>query len=668
MIIIATISASLRMFDQMTRPLQQVTQALNLTISAMDSMNNSANRDIGITNSLNAARNSISRASAGLQELITSQDRTRNSQENLNNSFNRGANSTDSLAGKVKNLVGAYLGFQAVKKGIDLTIGGAARLEQQLITISGMLGNKDVGKAFFGELNKYANISVYGLKEFNTITRSFIQFTKNTDNLMKLNKTAEKLAFLDPTQGLEGAGFALKEALSGDFMSVRQRFGFGKADAEILKTSKSMDDFINKFNKLLASKGATDKAMEEFNKSAVAQMNNLKSNVETAFSQAAKMGLETIKPLLSKINEGFKNGSYQSFFNGINTGLSLITNGIVEMIDLVQYVGNVFNDNWSSIAPVVYGIAGALGVYFLALLAVNGAIAVSNIIESISNGIKAISAARTTMQTGATFSATVAQHGLNAALLACPLTWIIGLTVGFIVALAAAIAFSDKFRTGFAQAFQGVANACATAFGAVVQTIENVLNWIIDKINVLLRAVNRVTSKVSSLWGGSGTNFEIDKVNFGGFKDAGQNAIRDFGAAGAQKIQNFSANNIKNSIKNAMGLNNVSNNQSKMPDMNAWNKAQGSGTLGMDDPNKKLKKGNKHLKNIDDKIDISNEHLEMLKDLAEQESIQNFTTLSPTVQITTGDIKEEADINKIIDKIESYMENELVNSAEGVYA
>ncbi|WP_428830448.1 hypothetical protein [Clostridium tetani] len=664
----ATISASLRMFDQMTRPLQQVTQALNLTISAMDNMNNSANRDIRITNSLNTARGAIQRASVGLQELVNEQDRARNNQNRLNDSFNRGTSEANGLTSKLKNLVGAYLGFQAVKKGIDLTIGGAAKLEQQLITISGMLGNKDVGKAFFGELNKYANISVYGLKEFNTITRSFIQFTKNTDNLMKLNKTAEKLAFLDPTQGLEGAGFALKEALSGDFMSVRQRFGFGKADAEILKASKSMDDFINKFNKLLASKGATDKAMEEFNKSAVAQMNNLKSNVETAFSQSAKTGLETIKPLLSKINEGFKNGSYQSFFNGINTGLSLITNGIVEMIDIAQYVGNVFRDNWSSIGPVVYGIAGALGVYFLALLAVNGAIAVSNIIESISNGIKTISAARTTMQAGATFSATVAQHGLNAALLACPLTWIIGLTVGFIVALAAAIAFSDKFRTGFARAFQGVANACATAFGAVVQTIENVLNWIIDKINVLLRAVNRVTSKVSSLWGGNGTNFEIDKVNFGGFKDAGQNAIRDFGATGAQKIQNFSANNIKNSIKNAMGLNNVSNNQSKMPDMNAWNKAQGPGTLGMDDPNKKLKKGNKHLKNIDDKIDISNEHLEMLRDLAEQESIQNFVTLTPTVQVTTGDIKEEADINKIINKIESYMENELVNSAEGVYA
>jgi len=67
-------------------------------------------------------------------------------------------------------------------------------------------------------------------------------------------------------------------------------------------------------------------------------------------------------------------------------------------------------------------------------------------------------------------------------------------------------------------------------------------------------------------------------------------------------------------------------------------------------------------------MDVSNEHLEMMRDLAEQESVQNFVTLTPTVQVTTGDIKEEADINTIISRIETYMENELVNSAEGVYA
>ncbi len=309
----ATVSTALKMFDQMTRPLQQVTQALNLTISAMDQMNNAANKDIRITNSLNTARGAIQRASAGLQELVNEQDRAQNNQNRLNESFNRGSSEANGLTSKVKNLVGAYLEFQAAKKGLDLTIGGGARLEQQLITISGMLGNKDIGKAFFGGLNKYANESVYGLKEFNTITRSFIQFTKNTDKLMDLNKTAEKLAFLDPTQGLEGAGFALKEALGGDFMSLKSRFGFGKADAEILKASKSMDEFISKFDELLAKKGASDKALEEFNQSAVAQLNNLKSNIETAFAQASETALEIMKPLLSRINEGFKNGSFEGF-------------------------------------------------------------------------------------------------------------------------------------------------------------------------------------------------------------------------------------------------------------------------------------------------------------------------------------------------------------------
>ncbi|WP_315118310.1 hypothetical protein [uncultured Clostridium sp.] len=101
------------MFDQMTRPLQQVTQALNLTISAMDSLNNSANRDIRVTNNLNASRGAMQNVGAELQRLIREQDRVRNSQDNLNNSFNAGINFSNGLTSKIKGLVGANLGIQA---------------------------------------------------------------------------------------------------------------------------------------------------------------------------------------------------------------------------------------------------------------------------------------------------------------------------------------------------------------------------------------------------------------------------------------------------------------------------------------------------------------------------------------------------------------------------
>ncbi|KGI40303.1 hypothetical protein [Clostridium tetani] len=656
----STVSASLRMFDQMTRPLQQVTQALNLTISAMDNMNNSANRDIRITNSLNTARGAIQRASAGLQELASSQDRASNRQNNLNNSFNQGTNSANALLNKVKGLASAYLGFQAIKKGIDLTIVGAAKLEQQLITISGMLGNKEVGKAFFGELNKYANISVYGLKEFNTITRSFIQFTKNTDNLMKLNKTAEKLAFLDPTQGLEGAGFALKEALSGDFMSVRQRFGFGKADAEILKASKSMDDFINKFNKLLASKGATDKAMEEFNQSAIAQFNNLKSNIETAFSQAGENALNAVKPILSRINQGFRNGSFQPFFDGINAGITIIANAVVWVSDVIQsgvdIVSKVFNavliniENtgialWA-LTPIILGLVAAWGTY-------NAVIFITNALITITHGLMAI---WTFLTNGLTFAklrlasaisiATIKQRLFNLVMSLNPIGIVIGLIIGLITAMLAFGAVTNGIRKTFAD-----------AFGYIVDAAQWAVNAVINILNGAIKGINKVSGFFGGLLGIETKQIqEIEyKADFSKFKASGQDFIK---------------NATLDDVKAKFGLDKIGkgSDQSKMPDMNAWNKAQGPGTLGMDDPNKKLKKGNKHLKNIDDKIDVSNEHLEMMRGLAEQESIQNFVTLTPTVQVTTGDIKEEADINKIIDRIESYMENELVNSAEGVYA
>ncbi|MFV3013540.1 hypothetical protein ACLD43_15295 [Clostridium botulinum] len=672
----ATVSTALKMFDQMTKPLQQVTQALNLTITAMEQMNNAANRDMRITNTLNTARGAIQRASAGLQELTNSQDRAQNNQNKLNNSFNRGSSEANGLTSKVKNLLGAYLGFQTAKKGLDLTIGGGARLEQQLITISGMLGNKDVGKAFFGNLNKYANESVYGLKEFNTITRSFIQFTKNTDKLMDLNKTAEKLAFLDPTQGLEGAGFALKEALGGDFMSLKSRFGFGKADAEILKASKSMDEFISKFDELLAKKGASDKALEEFNQSAIAQLNNLKSNIETSFAQASENALESLKPLLSSINEGFKNGDFQPFFDGISIGINIIINSILFVIDVISWIGQIVQENWSIIEPILISTILYFSVMLIPVLW-------DTITTLVAMGIAWLMVnwpILLVIGSIALFIYILIQSGVTS-------EQILGFIGGLFGVLWAGIyngvAFTWNHIAAFVEFFANVFNHPLYSVKALFANIwNNIVDFVGKALDAIIEMVKKVPFLKDLVGDFSSTSLKID---------AGP-APADYWKAPKMEMKDFTnefkygygkgagvAKGIGNMLNDFAGIK-QSAGQQTMPDMAAWNKAQGPGTLGTagDDGknkgskspsgNKGLKDANNHLKNIDDKIDISNEHLEMMRDLAEMESIQNFVTLTPTVQVTTGDIKEEADINKIISKIENYMENELVNSAEGVYA
>lgn len=558
-----------------------------------------------------------------------------------------------------------------IEPALNITIGGAARLEQQLITMGNVLDNKEIGKAFFSNLNDYANTSAYGIKEFSEITQQFVPFTKNTDELMTLNKIAERLTLLNPTQGLEGAGSALKEMLGGDGKSLEGNFTFDSGEIKSLNEAKNIDELINNFDKLLDKKGATQQALQELNNSAIVQFDNLSRNIRKAFAQAFSGVLERIKPLLSAINQGFENGSFQTFFNSIGVGMSIFVDMILRIIDVAKGLADIFINNWSFIAPIVYGVAAAIMAYNIAS-EVSLITTLKNIFAKISDTV--VSGAETV----AIIGLIIAQDGLNAALALCPLNWIIALVVGLIVALVAAIAYSDKFREGFAGAFQSVANVCANVFGAIVKTVENALNWIINKLNDFLKNVNKATKIGASLWGGSGTNFHIDNVDFSGYKTWGEDFYRNIGASGANTIRKFSAENIKKSIKDAMGLG-----EKTVPDIDKWNKEKGSGKLlnglpkglpnglpkGLSNglPNGLNDDSNKHLKNIDDKIDVGNEHLEMLRDLAEMESIQNFVTLTPTVQVTTGDVKEEADINKIIAKIENYMEKELVNSAEGVY-
>lgn len=705
MIVIATVSTSLKMFDMMTRPLQQVTQALNLTISAMDKMSNSANRDIKTANTLNAAREAAQKASASLNQLATAQDKAANNQNKVNNSFNNGCRATDGLHGKIKGLLITYLGFQAVKQGIDSTIGGAMRAQQQLFTIQGIMGNKDVGTAYFENLRKQANNSTFAFEDFANNARKFMQFTKNTDSLDKLRGLSERLTLIDPIQGLDGAGFAMKEAMSGDFQSLRERFGFGKADAEILKASKNMDEFISKFDKLLNKKGFTESMLQQYNQAAAAQFNNLKSNLKTGLANAGNGALEALMPIISKLNQSFNSGEFQSFFDGVTKGLNTVAKITVFVINIFSCVGAVVKNNWSWIAPIIDGIVSALIAYKTIALIVSA-------VEGISAVVKGIHAAHTMLQTKATLGATAAQHGLNFALLACPLVWIILIIVAVIVAIVAWsvhtnglkatwLIFTDTLLTSWdsikincvllaniimncwdwieiasMKLNIGVQNAFGNMKVGALMMIEDMVNGAIDMINKLIEFANKIPGvsidMISNVTFAAKANVENEAskksrgdmlANYIAEKDAAkherENKAKIMEAKALMDHKERLAN-IETAKAEAKKKGNIKDELLKGLDLDKWNKDNGAGDLAMDN--------NKHLKNIDDKIDVGNEHLEALKDLAEIESIQNFITLTPTVQVTTGDIREEADINMIISQIEDYMQNELTNSAEGVYA
>lgn len=654
------------------------------------------------------ALNNMSNSSKNIKPPL---EQATEQQEKLNRTINNGSSNMNGLSSKVGNLLKTYLGFQAVKQGFKSTIGGAMKMQQQLFTIQGIMGNTDVGTAYFNNLQKKANESVFAFEDFAQNARNYMQFTKNTDTLDKLSNLSERLTLVDPTQGLQGAGFALKEMMSGDGTSLKERFGFGKADIEILKASKDMSSFLDQFDSLLNKKGFTEDMLAKYNQSASAQFDNLKSNMVTSMGQAGNGALEALNPLITRMNQAFSNGYFDSFFNSISVGLTIFASATIQAANGIAWLSHYLD----VLFPIILGVASAFGIY-------KGAIIGYNIVQGISNGIEAISIASKAIHSGASIAeaaaiktTTGAQVGLNTAMLACPITWIIIGIIAIIAIFYAAVAAVNHFAgttwsaTGIicgiittAGAFigniilglsnfiivQGItlynliatfANFFATVFNDPVAAIANLFAGLFDTIcGIVQSAASVIDTILNTDLSGAVSGFQgkvddyvnsitadstvtvMQKLNASDYTLAGF----DYGKSWDTGY-NFGAG-IDNKIGGMFGglgstLNNL-NGSGLGTDLDSWNKAQGPGNLAFGNDDKK------NLKNINDKIDVSNEHLEMLTDLASEQSISNFVTLTPTVQVTTGDIRQEADINKIISSIEVYMENELQNSAEGVYA
>lgn len=186
-----------------------------------------------------------------------------------------------------------------------------------------------------------------------------------------------------------------------------------------------------------------------------------------ANSEVMQIFMERIQQLVNTLNES---GLFQIFVDNAVIafqGLIGIASGAV---GLLENMAGFIAEHWSILAPIIYGVVTALAAYAV----IAGIVAVMNGILAISHAAKA---AAETMASGVTFLATVQQHGLNAALMACPITWIILMVIALIAVIFAVCAAIAKF-TGAASSGFGiilgcvfVANAAFLNFGMLLSNI-----------------------------------------------------------------------------------------------------------------------------------------------------------------------------------------------------
>ena len=190
--------------------------------------------------------------------------------------------------------------------------------------------------------------------------------------------------------------------------------------------------------------------------------------------------LMAFEPVLDKINDLFNSDRFSTAVDAIIGALYTVASVAYEVLNVTITVVSAIADNWSVISPIMYGVAAALGVYYGAQLLIKSITAINTGLHIAAAAGQMIHAAATGTLTAATAAQIAAQNGLNAAMYACPLTWIIALIAIIIGMLYAAVAVINNIAGTSVSATGIITAAIATAAAVVWNIIVALGNFVID--------------------------------------------------------------------------------------------------------------------------------------------------------------------------------------------
>ena len=433
------------------------------------------------------------------------------------------------------------------------------------------------------------------------------------------------------------------------------------------------------------------------------------SQIWTSFQNTALMSFQ---PVLQRMNEIANSEAFQEFVNNAIEGLSLVAGIALEIFDLLVGVAGAVADNWSWLSPIIYGVAAALAVYYGWLLLTKGAEMAMAAVHGIVAVAKGIMAAATMLVTGATWAETTAQYGLNAAMYACPIVWIIILIIALIALFYAAVAAVNKFAgtsvsaTGIicgafmvALAFIGnifvaLWNLVVDVFVLIYNLVATVANFIgnvftdpigaicrlfFDLADTVLGILQALASAIDAIFGSNlagsvqgwrdslggwvddtfGKGEEVmakmnaDDMKLGRFEygeawDAGYS----FGEGIDQSIANFDPSSLFDT--NVPGADDYAN-------LGSYGSGIGGIGSGVDDIAGNTGK-------IADSMDITEEDLKYLRDIAEQEAVNRFTTAEITIEQTNHNtVSGKMDLDGIVSGLTDAANEAVDKIAEGVH-
>jgi tape measure domain-containing protein len=485
----------------MTAPIMSINNAINNLTAGLSGVENASDIDTG---SFEAMRQQVQMANAAAEQLNQAMilagdavDQNTAGQNRFNASVGRGGSAAGGLVKKIGAAVAAYASIQAIKNVLNLSDEIAQTTARLDMMNDGLRSTQDMQNRIF--LSAQRSRGAY-LETADAVSKLGVlagnAFSSN-DEIIAFVEQANK-AFAIGSQDIQTQQAAMRQltqamgagVLRGDeLVSVME-------GAPILAQSiaKYMGVSVGEMKNLAAESLVTADVVKNAMLGAAKDTNDVFEEMPKTFGQVAQsvknQAIMAFQPILDRLNDIANSPEFQTFadnvvnaFAWLAQAASAAIDGVIWAVNQLQpplaaiagWVNGVYNsfvNNWARIAPVINFAAGALTAVVGVILAYRAAVA----------------------------AAAIAQGVMNAALWACPLTWIIIAVVAVVGAIYAVVAGVNK-AAGATISATGVIFGAFAWLGAVVANVfMELLDFILDIINALVNPFIEIANFIGNVF------------------------------------------------------------------------------------------------------------------------------------------------------------------------
>ena len=653
-----TIRTAIALYDGVTSPLQSMHKAMGVVLNTFESMQQASGRAVD-TAAIREAREEWAKAGTAFDAIEENIRNANNEQQKFNNSIRGGNNSANGLLSTIKKIAvaaGGIVGINKVQNISDKLASTKARLNL-LVDDGGSVA--ELEKKIMASAQRSRASYLTTAKAISQMGLMAGDAFANNDELIAFTETLNK-AFVNvgaDTQQIEAATLQLTQAMaSGVLRGEELNSVFENAQPVIQAIADYLGEPIGKIRTLAAEgkitadivKNSLLMAADDIN----AKFESMPMTWGQVFTKASNIALQVIQPLL----------------NGIN------------------WLAN----NISIIGPAVLALAGAFAVFQIAAHWTEIAAAATAIYHGVVNFLSIGFG----ILTGNTAAASAAVFTFNSALLANPIVWVVMLIMILIGALYAAVAAVNKFKgtsvsatgiiagafavlgaflinsfivpaqNGFARFANFIGNVFNNPIAAVEVAFYDMFLTVLGYISKLAHAIEDVINKIpgvtvditsglDNFYAGiekaqqkvkdeSGWVEYVKKMDFIDYSDAASAGYK-FGQGIDDKVSGFFGGGLDSIDAFNMG--------------NAWDGIYGNTADTA-----------ANTAATAEALDVAEEDLAYLRDIAEREAINRFTTAEIKIeQHNENHISSEMDIDGIMDAWTENFAERLAVSAEGVH-